>query len=92
MLSDNWFKIYDKFSEIFSVHLLLLVVLRGGVLGGKLGDELDDEHGDMLVVTVNSADTISWKFSNFGTQSPTAEILGILESSVHAELSSELFP
>ena len=55
MLSDNGFKSYEKCYEIFSVHLLLLVVMRGG----KLGDELGAEHGDMLVVTVNSGDTIS---------------------------------
>ena len=46
------------FYEIFSVHLLLLVVVHGGVLGRELGDELVDEHGDMLVVTANSGDTI----------------------------------
>ena len=51
------------FYEIFSVHLLLLVVVHGGVLGRELGrelgDELGDEHGDMLVVTANSGDAIS---------------------------------
>ena len=92
MLSNNWFKSYEKFYEIFSVYLLLLVIVRGGVLGGKLGDELADEHGDMLVFTVNNGDTISWKFSNSGTQSPNAEILSILETSEQAELSSELLP
>ena len=59
MLSDNRFKSYEKFYEIFSFHLLLLVVLRGGVFGDVFGDELDHEQGDMLVVTVNSGDTIS---------------------------------
>ena len=48
-----------NFYEIFSVHLLLLVVVRGGVLGRELGVELVDEHGDMLVVTANSGDAIS---------------------------------
>ena len=48
-----------NFYEIFSVHLLLLVVVHGGVLGRELGDELVDEHGDMLVVTANSGDAIS---------------------------------
>ena len=55
MLSDNWFKSYEKCYEIFSVYLLLLVVVRCGVLG----DELGDEYGDMLVVTVNNGDTIA---------------------------------
>ena len=44
-----------NFYEIFSVHLLLLVVVHGGVLGGELGDD----HGEMLVVTANSGDAIS---------------------------------
>ena len=44
-----------NFYKIFSVHLILLVVVHGGVLGRELGDE----HGDMLVVTANSGDTIS---------------------------------
>ena len=48
-----------NFYEIFSVHLLLLVVVHGGVVGRELGDELVDEHGDMLVVTANSGDAIS---------------------------------
>ena len=48
-----------NFYEIFSVHLLLLVVVHGGVLGRELGNELVDEHGDMLVVTANSGDAIS---------------------------------
>ena len=48
-----------NFYEIFSVHLLLLVVVHGGVHGRELGDKLVDEHGDMLVVTANSGDAIS---------------------------------
>ena len=43
-----------NFYEIFSVHLLLLVVVHGGVLGHELGDELVNEHGDMLVDTASS--------------------------------------
>ena len=48
-----------NFYEIFSVRLLLLVIVHGGVLGRKLGDELVDDHGDMLVVTANSGGAIS---------------------------------
>ena len=48
-----------NFYEIFSVHLLHLVVVHGGVLGRELGDELGDENGDLLVVTANSGDAIS---------------------------------
>ena len=44
-----------NFYEIFSVHLLLLVVVHVGVLGRELGDEQDD----MLLVNANSGDTIS---------------------------------
>ena len=47
-----------NFYEIFSVHLLLLVIMHGGVLDRELGNELDDEHGNMLVVTANSGDAI----------------------------------
>ena len=48
-----------NFCEIFSVHLLLLVVVHVGVLGRELGDELGDEQDDMLLVNANSGDTIS---------------------------------
>ena len=48
-----------NFYEIFSVHLLLVVIVHGGVLGRELGDELVDEHGHMLVVTADSGDAIS---------------------------------